>query len=230
MSQSSFTSPSRASGAGAGLLRCCATLGAVLALTVVALPAAAQQAALQQDAYASSERSSQEDAARVSYAAGVSLGFLRVQELGAVHRHSFVPSLVGLAYVPLLPRVFLRPGLRLGYAGLDQAQFSHGAGIEERGWLGSAELGVQYDAWLVPALSVGVGAQRREIDFVGRGIVADSDVIDRTEWLGLVYAQVGLGVPLLDGLIVIEPYARVQRTFSDARSLLQVGSDITIGF
>ena len=40
----------------------------------------------------------------------------------------------------------------------------------------------------------------------GGGIVADSDAIDRTEWLGLVYAQAGLGLPLLDGLIVVEPY------------------------
>jgi hypothetical protein len=169
-------------------------------------------------------------AGQVSFAAGVSLGFLRVQELGSVRRFDFVPSLVGLAYVPVAPRVFLRPGVRFGYAGLEQAQFSHGAAIEERSMQAMAELGVQYDAWLVPALSVGGGVHRREIDFVGRGIVADSDVIDRTEWLGLMYAQLGLGLPLLDALIVVEPYVRVQGTFSDERSLLQLGTDITIGF
>lgn len=203
-----------------------AALGAMLASLACALAAPAQQepSADHELAGALDEQS------EVSFAAGVSLGFLRMQELGAVYRFRFVPALVAHAYVPLAPRWFLRPGVRLGYAGLEQAQSSYGAGIEEHSVQGTAELGLQYDAWLVPALSVGAGAQRREIAFVGRGIVAGSDVLDRTEWLGLLYAQAGLGVPLWDGLIVIEPYARVQHTFSDARSLLQLGADITIGF
>ncbi len=220
---------------GTGLCRRLAALGTAVAALSFPLAASAQQyapAGYQSAGYelASPEPQGQQELGELSFAAGLSLGFLRVQELGDVHRFSFIPSLVGFAYVPVLPRVYLRPGLRLGYSGLQQAQFSHGAGVEEHSLQGTAELGVQYDAWLVPALSVGGGAQRREIDFMGRGIVVDSDAIDRTEWLGLLYAQVGLGLPLWDGLLVIEPYARVQHTFSDARSLLQLGADITIGF
>jgi hypothetical protein len=105
-----------------------------------------------------------------------------VQELSDESRWAFIPSVVGLAYVPLAPRWYLRPGLRLGYAGLDQAQFSHGARLEEHDLPTSAELSIQYDAWLVPALGIGAGLNRREIDFVGRGIVQDSSAIDRTEW------------------------------------------------
>jgi hypothetical protein len=209
---------------GRVLLRRISALGA--ALTALAL---APQAHAQEDAPAPYGAAYGEDA-KVSFAAGVSLGFLRVQELGAVKRFNFIPSFVGLAYVPVAPRVFLRPGVRFGYVGLDQAQFSYGASIEERSLQTTAELGVQYDAWLVPSLTVGGGVDRREVDFIGRGIVADSDAIDRTEWLGLLYAQVGLGLPLLDGLIVVEPYARLQHTFSDERSLLQVGTDLTVGF
>lgn len=206
------------------VLRSCAALSLALATLCFAHAAPAQQ-----DAPGAAHAGAPNEGS-VGFAAGVSLGFLRVQELGAVHRFSFIPSLVGYAYVPVAPRLFLRPGVRFGYAGLDQAASSHGASLEEHSLQGSAELGLQYDAWLVPALSVGAGAQRREIDFVGRGIVLDSDAIDRTEWLGLVYAQAGLGIPLWEGVLVIEPYARLQHTFSDARSLLQLGGDITIGF
>src|SRR5262245_14614728 len=105
--------------------RRCAVLAAALATLVVPLAAAAQEGAPApyEPAY--------EDAGEVSFAAGVSMGFLRVQELGAVQRFRFIPSVVGLAYVPLAPRLFLRPGLRLSYEGLEQAQFSHGARMIE---------------------------------------------------------------------------------------------------
>ena len=164
----------------ARLHRICA-LGAALAAL-----AAAPGASAQEDAPAAHDGAGTELDGGISFASGVSVGFLRVQELGAVNRFSFIPSFVGLAYVPVAPRVFLRPGLRFGYAGLDQAQFSHGAAIEEHSWQATAELGVQYDAWLVPALSVGGGFNRRDIDFVGRGIwslVQDgADVLVTYDW------------------------------------------------
>ncbi|MEO8178925.1 MAG: hypothetical protein ABI895_08840 [Deltaproteobacteria bacterium] len=170
---------------------------------------------------------SQLDAESPSYALGVSLGFLQQRGLGTNTEASFVPSLVGFAYVPAAPRLFLRPGLRLGYEGLSQASASYGAQVRERGVQGTAELGVVFDAWLVPSLTVGAGVDYRSVGFVGRGIVADSDALDRTEWLGLAYAQVGLGLPLFQGAFMIEPYARLQHTFSDDRALLQLGFDLT---
>ncbi|HWO09550.1 MAG TPA: hypothetical protein VNN80_08725 [Polyangiaceae bacterium] len=194
------------------------------------LLAAAPLARAQQDAAAPSDAPQAATEDGVSFAAGVSFALLKVRELSDESRWAFIPSLMGLAYVPLAPRWYLRPGLRLGYAGLDQAQFSRGARLEEHDLSASAELAIQYDDWLVPSLGLGLGLDRREIDFVGRGIVQDSSAIDRSEWLGFVYAQAGLGVPLLDGLFVIEPYARLQRTFSDDRSLLQVGLDLSVGF
>jgi hypothetical protein len=195
-----------------------ATLALLLGLT--------RAADAQEDAPAPHD-GSQRVADLPSYALGVSLGFLRQQALGAETETSFVPSLVGFGYLPAAPRLFLRPGLRLGYEGLSQAPSSYGARVRERGVQGTLELGVVYDAWLVPSLTGGAGVDYRSVDFVGRGIVADSDALDRTEWLGLVYAQAGLGVPLFRGAFMIEPYARLQHTFSDDRSLLQLGLDLT---
>ena len=152
---------------------------------------------------------------------------MQQRALGSSTHTAFIPSLLGLAYVPIAPRLFLRPGLRLGYTGLNQGDASYGARIEERGVQGTAELGISYDAWLVPAFAVGTGLDYRSVNFVGRGIVADSDAIDRKEWLGLAFAQAGVGVPLFQGALVVEPYARLQYTLSDDRSLWQMGLDLS---
>jgi hypothetical protein len=189
----------------------------------LAQPAAAQQDEQQETA---PHAESPADPA-VAFALGVSLGFLRQQGLGTQPQTEFIPSLLGLAYVPIAPRLFLRPGVRLGYVGLSQPPSSYGARIEEYGVQGTAELGLSYDAWLVPALALGGGINYRSIDFVGRGIVLDSDVLDHSEWLGLFYVQAGLGLPLFRGALVIEPYARLQHTVYDDRSLLQLGVDLS---
>jgi hypothetical protein len=161
------------------------------------------------------------------FAVGASFGFLRQADLGGAVVTQFVPSLVGLAYVNIAPRVYLRPGVRLGLPGLSQPDAASDAHVEEHGVQGRAEISVLYDAWVVPALTVGTGLERRSIDFVARGTVQDSGALDRTEWLGSVYAQAGLGVPLMRGFIVIEPYYRRHHTFSDDRSSSELGFDIT---
>ena len=43
---------------------------------------------------------------------------------------------------------------------------------------GRAEIGVLFDAWVVPALTVGTGLERRSIDFVARGTVQDAGTLD----------------------------------------------------
>ena len=199
-----------------------AALASALTLTLGLV----RTAGAQQDAPGSG-RSGEEVAAGISYALGISLGFLQQRALGSSTHTAFIPSLLGLAYVPIAPRLFLRPGLRLGYTGLNQGDASYGARIEERGVQGTAELGISYDAWLVPAFAVGTGLDYRSVNFVGRGIVADSDAIDRKEWLGLAFAQAGVGVPLFQGALVVEPYARLQYTLSDDRSLWQLGLDLS---
>jgi hypothetical protein len=163
----------------------------------------------------------------VQFALGVSLGLLRQRELGAETETLVIPSLLGLAYFPLAPRFYLRPGVRVGYVGLDQPEHSAGARIDERGVQGTVELGVLYDAWLVPVFALGAGTNVRWIDFVASDNVMESIVIDRTEVLGLVYAQAGIGLPLFGSAVVVEPYFRLQFTFSDDRALLQYGADLT---
>jgi hypothetical protein len=201
-------------------------LGLTLAV-VTALAAAPRAAAAQEDAPRVAAPAAARADSNVDFALGLSLGFLRQQGLGSELETGFIPSLLGLAYVPVAPRLFLRPGVRFGYVGLTQPPSSYGARLDEHGLQGSAELGLSYDAWLVPTLALGAGLEYRYLDFVGRGIVADSNAIDRKEWLGQFYAQAGLGLPIFRGALVVEPYARLQYTASDDRSLLQLGVDLT---
>jgi hypothetical protein len=164
---------------------------------------------------------------RVRFALGASAGFVRQKDLGGAMTNQFVPSLVGLAYLNVAPRLYLRPGARLGITGLVQPSAASDAHIEEHGVQGRAEIGVLYDGWVIPALAVGTGIESRDIEFATAGNVQSSGLADRTEWLGSLYAQAGLGVPLLRGFIVIEPYYRLVHTFSDDRSSTELGLDLT---
>jgi hypothetical protein len=164
---------------------------------------------------------------RARFALGASAGFLRQKDLGGTMTNQFVPSLVGLAYVNVAPRLYLRPGARLGISGLIQPPAASDAHLEEHSVQGRAELGLLYDAWVIPAIAVGTGIESRDIEFSAAGKVQDSGLADRTEWLGSVYAQAGLGVPLLRGFVVIEPYYRLLHTFSDDRSASEFGFDLT---
>jgi len=194
--------------------RGCCTIWVGLAVLLVAGSARAQDAAVA-------------TARHARFALGASAGFSRQNDLGGAVTTRFVPSLVGLAYVNLAPRLYLRPGARLGINGITQPSAASDARIEEHGAQGRAEVGLLYDAWVIPVVAAGTGIERRNIDFATAGSVQDSGVADRTEWLGMLYAQAGVGVPLLRGLVVIEPYVRVQHTFSDDRSASELGFDVT---
>jgi hypothetical protein len=161
------------------------------------------------------------------FALGGSVGFVRQKDLGGALTNQFVPSLVGLAYVNVAPRFYLRPGARFGVSGLIEPSAASDAHLEEHSVQGRAEIGLLYDAWVIPAIAVGAGIESRDIDFVAAGKVQDSTLADRTEWLGSLYAQAGLGVPLLRGFIVVEPYYRLFHTFSDDRASSEFGFDVT---
>ena len=168
----------------------------------------------------------------MAWGAGVSLGFLRQRDFGEASRTAFTPELVLYRYLPLSKRWFLRPGVRLGYQGLLQVEMPESVRVEERALYGLLDVGILFDAMVVPSLSLGGGVTHRWIRLVTEGDAhtGEGDPLDRSEVLGMLYAQFGLGIPVERGRFLVEPYIRRQHTFSDDRSAWQFGFDATIGF
>ncbi len=168
----------------------------------------------------------------VDWGAGVSFSFLRQHDFGEDTRSRFVPELFFLRYQKLSDRWFLRPGVRTGYQGLWQVEMPKRVRVEERALYGLGELGIVYDAMLVPSFSLGGGVMQRWIRLTVSGDVQSptDDPLDRNETLGMIYWQFGLGIPISRGRFMVEPYLRNQYTFSDERSHWQYGFDASVGF
>jgi hypothetical protein len=100
--------------------------------------------------------------------------------------------------------------------------------ITEHDVAAGGDLAVLYDGVVVPALGIGATLRRRAIDLGGDGRVDLSMApASRTEWLGGVFAQAGLGIPFARGAVVAEPYVRYELVPRDDRLRLSYGLDLT---
>jgi hypothetical protein len=164
-----------------------------------------------------------------SGAIGAGVAFELRDDQGTELRSNPVPQLVGLAYHRLTDRLYLRPGLRLGYAGLTQPVMPTSLTVTEHDVAAGGELSVLYDGVVVPALGIGTTLRRRTIDLGGDGRIDTSMApASRTEWLGGVFAQAGLGIPFARGAMVVEPYVRYELVPRDDRLRLSYGLDLTL--
>jgi hypothetical protein len=162
-------------------------------------------------------------------AAGASMTLQQRDDFGADSRTAAVPELVVLGYAPTgAPRVFLRPGLRVGFAGLDQAEMPQAIRMHEYDVDAVAELGVLYDGVVIPSLALGVGGVARWVTSDLDAPVSGSSSETRFELMPALQAQAGLGVPLLRGALVLEPFVRYDHVFGDDRVGWGVGLDATI--
>ncbi len=164
---------------------------------------------------------------RVQAAAGAVLGWQHRKDFGEASRQNLVLELVGVGYVPLpYRRLHARPGVRLGYSGLEQAPQPEGVALEERDLTASAEVGVVYDGVAIPSLAIGGGVVIRRIDLVTDGVAGGG--LDRGETLPMLYAQAGLGLSFAGGLVVVEPQLRYERVHRDERLRWRYGVELTV--
>lgn len=168
--------------------------------------------------------------AEVAY--GASIGWQLRRDFGGSTRPAFAPELWAGVYLPATgDRLFWRPAIRAGFVGIDQAEMPGAVSIEERDAVASAELGLVYDGVVIPTLALGAGPVIRFLRFdTDEPIRSESDPISGTDVFARVYLQVGLGVPMFGGVLVIEPSARVQQIFGDDRIRLRLAADMSLSF
>jgi hypothetical protein len=166
--------------------------------------------------------------ARADGAIGLAASWQNKADYGGQTRANFVPELVGFGYVGFeAPHWFLRPGARLALSGLVQADMPEHLAVHERDLIGQFELGVVYDAVVVPSLTFGLGAMWRRIELeTGGAVRAAADNISHHEVLPVASGQLGVGVPL--GGLLIEPFVRYEVVAGDDRLSWRYGVEATV--
>jgi hypothetical protein len=162
-------------------------------------------------------------------ALGLAASWQERHDFGENTRANFVPELVGFGYLGLgQGRLYLRPGVRLAYSGLTQAEMPYALQIEERDLTATGELGLLLDGPAIPSLTFGGGAASRWIALdVEEPVSREGERISRHQFLGTGYVQAGLGIPLVRGMLVAEPILRYELVSGDDRGHWRYGVELT---
>lgn len=160
-------------------------------------------------------------------AAGLSAGWLRREDFGDGSFSRFTPEVIVFGYLPVFDPVFLRPGLRVSYA-WQQPEMPKSVRVEENDLAASAELGVLYESYAIPSLTLGVGYISRKIRLVTeKPVVSVNSDISTRDSLYFASVQAGVGIPLWKGFVVAEPYVRYVLAAGDSRLGLGFGVEVT---
>lgn len=127
------------------------------------------------------------------------------------------------------PDVFLRPGLRLAFEPSTNIEQPRGIHITEKSYRSALELGVLYNGYLVPSLLLSgtLVARRLQLESDSSVIVRNSNDLTRTEWLAQGGVTLGLGLPVIELAVVIEPFYRFIWLQKDERQRSQWGFDVS---
>jgi hypothetical protein len=142
----------------------------------------------------------------------------------------YIPELVGYGYLAVGDRWFVRPGLRLWVRGLDQAEMAGALALTEYDLGVAGEAAITYSGRVVPALAIGASlAYRRIASEIGAPIEMSDTLLDRSEMLWGLHAQLSVGLPVASGRLMIEPFVRYELVPDDERLGLRTGIELTIG-
>jgi hypothetical protein len=145
---------------------------------------------------------------RAVYAAGLSGAWMLRQDYASRSFHRFYPEAVGYRYDNLAGSLWLRTGLRAGYA-WTQPDMTVSVQIQERDFMWGGDLGLALNWFVVPILAVGAQQIVRKTTLeVSAPITASRDRISGTETLAIGFVHGGIAFPVADDLINIEPWGR----------------------
>ncbi|NBW80737.1 hypothetical protein EBR21_03190 [bacterium] len=144
-----------------------------------------------------------------------------------------VPSFefFGQGYVPLpVENLYLRPTARIGYETPDRTDDAQSLSIKESTLKSVLEMGVVHDGLVVPAVSIQAGMMKRSLSLQTSSPIlsAGGGSLTRSEYLWNFAATLGVGIPVLNGRIILEPYYRFVRIETDMRQRTQIGVDLSL--
>lgn len=159
---------------------------------------------------------------------GAAIGWQVRDDVGPFDRTVLTPELILQGYLATpVDDVFLRVGLRVGY-GIEQAESPTSLRFLEHDIGAHFALTLLYDWWVVPTLTVGTGPLIRVLEVsTDVPIDAENDLSD-VSVLFSGYLQIGVGLPIAKGILIIEPFARYEWVPADARILNRFGTDVTV--
>jgi hypothetical protein len=168
--------------------------------------------------------------APVANAEPIAIGVAPSAYLLATDAWGFAPELLAHTYVPLsYERIYLRPGGRLSTRGLIQNDMSTDLRLEEHDLSFHAELGVVRQGRVVPSVTLLAGMTHRWVSVTAHGVDTSMSNAGKNEWLPSLGAQLGVGLPLHDRVLV-EPFVRYELVYSDSRTHLRWGFEATFSF
>jgi hypothetical protein len=142
------------------------------------------------------------------YAVGVGAAWMLRQDYASRLFHRFYPELSGYRYDNLTGSLWLRTGLRGGYA-WTQPDMTVSVQIQERDFMWGGELGLALNWYVVPILAVGAQQIVRKTTLeVAPPVTASRDRISGSETLNLGFVHAGVAFPVAGDLINIEPWGR----------------------
>lgn len=138
-------------------------------------------------------------------------------------------ELLTQGYLPLpLGNIFLRPGARLGVEFQPSDTPDTPIRISEKGYKAGAELGVVYNGIVVPTVSLHSMVLMRQLSLKKpEDVPTRSNLVDNTEWLFSNNVTIGLGIPLQNGRLLVEPFYRFVQVSNDERKTYSVGLDLS---
>jgi hypothetical protein len=141
------------------------------------------------------------------------------------------PDFIGGVYGQLGPSFFHKIGGRIGID-LIQPEMPNALRIEERDYRFLVEGALIWNLYLPLSLGVGTGLLHRSTKLVLRDSIEaaiDDPITDRSN-LGILTVQLGVGMPIEGGIMLLEPYFRYVKISKDTRQLFELGFDFSFAF
>jgi len=125
--------------------------------------------------------------------------------------------------------VFVRPGSRFGFGHQASDGLKSPIRIVETTYKAGADLALLYSGVVVPTVSLQGFILKRSLKLSQPDdVTSNSNLMNRTEWLYSSAVSLGLGVPILDGRILLEPFYRFVQIEADVRQDHLYGFDLSV--